>query len=81
MSSSAEVKIAAYEARIKEHLAEIKQIKASEGFNRLAEPYISLIKSENDAIHDCEAAILILRQHQQQQQGNCYCAYACFAFC
>ena len=65
MSSPAvDGKIAAYEARIEEHRAEIKEIKAQPGYNMLAEPYMGMIKSKEDGILACETAIHDLRQGQ-----------------
>jgi len=59
-------KIAAYEARIEEHRAKIKQIEAGTGLYEGTTPAEKRtdIKSEKDGILACEAALQTLRQGQ-----------------
>jgi len=64
MSSPVDEEVAAYKTSIKEHRAEIKEIKAQPGYNMLAEPYMGMIKSKEDGILACETAIHDLRQGQ-----------------
>ena len=64
MSFPVDEEVAEYKARIEEHRAEIKEIKAQPGYNMLAEPYMGMIKSKKDGILACETAIQTLRQGQ-----------------
>jgi len=67
--SSIDAEIAEYKLRVEECRAKIKEIESGEGFYADVDKpsQLAAIKSKEDAIHDCEAAILALRQQQQQQ--------------
>lgn len=68
--SSNDEKIVKYELRVEECRAKIKEIESGEGLYSDAtnEQKRADIKSEKDAIRDCEAAIHDLRQQQQQSK-------------
>ena len=64
--TSVESKIENYERKIVQHEAEIDMIKKGEGFYSQSsyEQQLAAIKSKEDAILACEAAIHDLRQQQ-----------------
>ena len=66
MSSPVDEEITEYKATIKEHRAEIKEIKAGSGLyhDSSNKEKLDLIKSKEDGIHACETAIQTLRQGQ-----------------
>ena len=62
--SSSDVKIADYEQEKKEHRAEIQKIKSHKDYDMAADKWIAMIKSKEDAIHDCMEQLKLLRQQQ-----------------
>ena len=66
--SSIDAEIAEYKLRVEEHRANIRNIEQDKDYKRFDPNCIAVIKSKEDAIHDCEAAILALRQQQQQSK-------------
>ena len=71
-ASSNEAKIEKYEQRIVRHEAEIEQITNGAGlYTGLSnKKKLEFIKTEKDAIHDCETALQTLRAQQQQSNGK-----------
>ena len=65
--TSVESKIENYERKIVQHEAEIDMIKKGEGFYSQSsyEQKVAAIKSKEDAIHDCNEQLKLLRQQQQ----------------
>ena len=66
--SSNDEKIVKYELRVEEYRANIRNIEQDKDYKRFDPNCIAVIKSKEDAILACEAAIHDLRQQQQQSK-------------